>query len=215
MSRPLTRRDAVQLGAVVLGGWAITRVLPRDALRERDLKHVSAVSEILGGRESPAVGPLNASVRLAVFTDYFCPACRRGFYAMEKAVRSDGDVRIIYKDWPIFGPPSERAARVALASAEQGLYPAVHRGLMSSAVINDDRGLRDVVLAAGGDWRRATAQMLTHEQSITARLKANRREALQIGLAGTPGYLAESKLVIGAIEEADFIELFGHARGLA
>jgi protein-disulfide isomerase len=42
------------------------------------------------------------------------------FPALEEAVQRDGKVRVIYKDWPIFGPPSERAASVALACAEQG-----------------------------------------------------------------------------------------------
>jgi len=51
----------------------------------------------------------------------------------------------------------------------------------------------------------AMAYMKTHEQTIAARLHANGQDALAIGLAGTPGYLAESKLVTGAISEGAFI----------
>jgi len=127
-------------------------------------------------------------------------------------MHSDGDVRIIYKDWPIFGPVSERAARLALASDEQGIYAALHRQLMSGRRIDDDGMLQDVLTDAGGDWKRAMAYMMTHEQTIAARLHANGQDALAIGLAGTPGYLAGSRLVTGAISENSFVELFARAR---
>lgn len=212
MSAPFNRRQAAQLGAVVLVGWALGRVVLRTDPNVRDLGHSSAAANILQGVGSPTSGPTTASVRLAVFTDYLCPACRRAFPELVRAVHSDGDVRIIYKDWPIFGPVSERAARLALATNEQGIYPAVHRQLMSGRRIDDDRMLRQVVTDAGGDWKRAIAYMMAHEQSIAARLHANGQEALAIGLAGTPGYLVGSQLVIGAISEGEFIDLFARAR---
>lgn len=131
---------------------------------------------------------------------------------MENAVRADGDVRIIYKDWPIFGPPSEQAARVALASAEQGIYPAVHRRLMTDSRIIGDDMLRDVVTGAGGDWACAADYLEQHGERIKARLRANGEQALSIGLAGTPGYLAGPVLAIGAIDEIDFAHLFKRGR---
>ena len=115
------------------------------------------------------------------------------------ADRRDGKVRIIYKDWPIFGPPSERAASVALASAEQGIYPAVHRALMTDSRIIDDDMLREIVTGVGGDWTRATAWLAANTQAVTARLRAIGQQASAIGLSGTPGYLAGPMLVMGAI----------------
>jgi protein-disulfide isomerase len=80
---------------------------------------------ILTGGISPEQGPADATLRLAVFTDYRCPACRHALRALTEAAERDGKVRMIYKDWPILGPPSERAASIALGCAEQGIYPAV------------------------------------------------------------------------------------------
>jgi len=200
----------VQLGAVVVGGWAVGQVLRRTAPIGRDIG--PRADAILDGGGSPEAGPADATVRLAVFTDYRCPACRHAFPAMEEAVRRDGKVRIIYKDWPIFGPPSERAASVALATVEQGIYPAVHRRLMTDNRVIDDDMLRDVVGQAGGDWTRATAWLSAHELAVAARLRTNGREAYSIGLAGTPGYLAGPMLVMGAIDETDFGRLFARAR---
>ena len=121
-------------------------------------------------------------------------------------------VGIIYKDWPIFGPPSERAASVALACAEQGVYPTVHRALMTDSRTIDDDVLRDVVMRAGGDWLRAMTWLAAHADAVAARLRANGQEAYSIGLAGTPGYLAGPMLVMGAIDASDFQRLFARAR---
>lgn len=200
----------MQLGAVVIGGWAVGQVLRRTAPIGRDIG--PRADKILDGGGSPEAGSTEATVRLAVFADYRCPACRRAFPAMEQAVRRDGKVRIIYKDWPIFGPPSERAASIALATAEQGIYPAVHRRLMTDNRMIDDNMLRDVVTQAGGDWTRATAWLAAHAEVVAARLRANGQEAYAIGLAGTPGYLAGPMLVMGAIDETDFGRLFARAR---
>lgn len=210
MPGPINRRQAVGLGAVIAAGWAVGHVLRRTAPIGRDIGE--AADAILAGGGSPEDGPADATLRLAVFTDYRCPACRHAFPAMEEAVRRDGKVRVIYKDWPIFGPQSERAAAVAIGSAEQGIYPAVHRQLMSDSRKIDDDMLREVVTTAGGDWPRLSTWLAANARSVEARLHANGREAYSIGLTGTPGFLAGSLLVMGAIETGDFARLFERAR---
>ncbi|MFL0561526.1 DsbA family protein [Sphingomonas sp. 179-I 2A4 NHS] len=208
----LDRRQMLQLGTLIAGGWAVSSVLKRTAPIGRDVANPEALAAIFDDRRSPASGPPTASLRLAAFTDYRCPACRRAFPAMEEAILSDGDVRVIYKDWPIFGPPSERAAQVALASAEQGIYPAVHKQLMIDSRTISDSVLQDIVEKAGGNWKRMSAYLVSHDQQIMAQLRANGAQALTLGLAGTPGYLAGSVLVVGAIDKADFLRLFARAR---
>jgi protein-disulfide isomerase len=210
MPEPLNRRQAVGLGAVVVAGWAVGQVLRRTAPIGRDVGPTADL--ILTGGISPEQGPPDATLRLAVFTDYRCPACRHAFHALTEAVERDGKVRVIYKDWPILGPPSERAASIALGCAEQGIYPAVHRQLMTDSRMIDDDMLRDVVIAAGGDWLRVTTWLASHTQAVAARLRANGQEAYSIGLAGTPAYLAGRMLVMGAIETGDFERLFARAR---
>lgn len=208
----LTRRQTMQLSTLVVAGWAASAVLRRTVPIGRDIGRAGAVATILNGERFPMSGPPDASLHLAVFSDYRCPACRRAFPALEEAIRKDADIRVIYKDWPIFGPPSERAARVALASGEQGIYPAVHRRLMTDSRGIDDGMLSDVITDAGGDWTRTIAYLTSHDEQISALLRTNGQQALAIGLPGTPGYLAGPVLVIGAIDEADFTRLFARAR---
>ena len=95
-----------------------------------DLSGRIDLAPLLDDRASPSSGPPNARVTLVVFTDYQCGACRLAHPAMLRAAEQAGDVRIVYRDLPVFGPVSEQAARVALASAKQGLYPQVHDAFM-------------------------------------------------------------------------------------
>jgi protein-disulfide isomerase len=167
-----------------------------------------AVSE---DRFSPAEGRPSADLTLVVFTDYRCPACRAAHPAMKRAVAADGNVRIVYKDWPIFGDPSERASEVALASDQQNIYPLVHDHLMTGRADNE-ASLRAAVERSGGDWRRLQADLAKNRIAISEQLARNRKQAFELGLPGTPGYLAGTILVRGALTERDFARLFRQAR---
>ena len=187
-------------------------MLSRTAPVGRDVRASGAVAAILDDPEAPAIGPSGASLRLAVFSDYRCPACRHGYPALTAAVAADGDVRLLFKDWPIFGAPSVQAARVTLASAAQGIYPEVQRRLMTTAGALDTARLRTVVIASGGDWTRLRTDLSARGVAIDAQLRRHAAEAASIALPGTPGYLAGSLLAVGAIDAAAFARLFASAR---
>lgn len=212
MELSLSRRQTIQLAVAVAGGWAASTVLTQHGPIGREVSDSDASSAILNAPNPISSGSVDASVHLAVFSDYRCPACRRSFPEMEAAVAADGDVLVIYKDWPIFGPSSEHGARVALATVGQGIYPAVHRSLMSDNRIIDDAMLRDTVERAGGDWRRVQRYMADYSGAISTQLRQNREQAFSIGLTGTPGYLAQHYSVLGALDRGGFARLFKQVR---
>lgn len=148
---------------------------------------------------------------MVVFTDYRCPACRRADPEMRRAVQADGGVTVVYKDWPIFGDRSERAARVALASARQGIYPAVHHAFMGAPTL-DEPTLRALIERAGGDWTRLEIDLHRNATSIDEQLARNARQAFALGLGGTPGYLIGTLRVRGAQAEGKFRAAFDAAR---
>ncbi len=215
LRRSITRRQAINLGVAVAGGLGLGHVLTRNRVIGRAIDDPILVSSILKADDALIHGPASASVRLAVFSDYQCPACRKSFPEMEAAVAKDGEVSVIYQDWPIFGPASERAAYVAIATAEQGIYSAVHRKLMRNNRPIDDIMLRDVVTSAGGDWRRVERYITTHRASIAKRLRRNGEHAVSIGLPGTSGYLAQHYVALGALDQGGFAQLFKQAREIS
>jgi protein-disulfide isomerase len=120
-------------------------------------------------------------------------------------------VRIVYKEWPIFGAPSERAAQVAIAADAQQIYALVHDKLMTASSLHDS-DLRRAVELSGGDWPRIQRDLVEHRTLILAELERNRRQAFGLGLRGTPAYLIGPLLVEGALDEREFRQVFSDAR---
>lgn len=205
-------RPVVALLIVILLGWAVARLAERGTPVGLDVAGNAAAQAILRDIDAPHADVPDATLTMVVFTDYQCPACRATHPAMMAAVAADGHVRLVWRDWPIFGPLSERAARVAIAADRQGIYPAVHDALMTGPPPVDDAVLRAAVEGAGGDWARIAADLRDHDATITAQLVRNQRDARRLGLPGTPAYLIGGRLVTGAIDAATFRAAFAEAR---
>lgn len=206
----IARRDLMLLIGMVAGGWTVGKLIAHPPDEARQAGDDPAVRAILDDRAAPSIGPASADLVMQVFTDYRCPACRRADPAMHRAVAADGRVRLVYRDWPIFGDVSRRAARVALASGS--LYPAVHRALMAEPRALTDAVLRDAVTAAGGEWNRLRDDLERQRMAIDARLDTNARAAATLGLEGTPAYLVGPLIVTGAMDADGFARIFDQAR---
>ena len=198
----------VALGLLgVLAAYALRTVRPLG----EDVGTSPAAVRMLEDRRSPQVVSGEGTLTVVMFTDYQCPTCRLADPALRAAIARDGNVRVIYRDWPIFGERSERAAEVALAADRQGIYPALHRRLMTSASL-DDTALRAAVGQAGGNWAQVEADLLSHGAEISDQLAHNGSDAFSLGLEGTPGYLIGPLLVEGALTESEFLRAFDLAR---
>jgi protein-disulfide isomerase len=212
LRKPITRREFVQLLVVALVGWGIGALLKDVAPVGRDVGASPIARAMLEDEVSPSrtFGPPTLSV--VVFTDYQCPACKLASPAFDAAVAKDAHIRVIYRDWPIFGPRSERAARVAIAAARQGIYPALHERLMAERRVIDEMVLREDLEAAGGNWATAQRDLRTHANDIDAQLERNSRNAASLKVAGTPAYLIGPLLVTGALDESGFAKVIAAAR---
>jgi protein-disulfide isomerase len=85
---------------------------------------------ILNDPEAPAGGNPNGDLTIVDFFDYNCPYCKLAAKSLEKIVKTDGNIRLVYRDWPILAETSIIGARLALAAKYQGQYLPVHHALM-------------------------------------------------------------------------------------
>ncbi len=210
--RSVSLKQWIGLAILLLLGWLGAFALRVSAPAGRDMRGSAVVAAILADRDAPRFGPKNADVTVVVFSDYQCPVCKRTEPALMDAIDHDGRVRIVYRDWPIFGPVSERAARVALAARYQGLYVAMHDRLMQSRIAPTDPVLAQTVRSAGGDWPRLLRDLDTHRSAIDRLLIANGNAAAALGLPGTPAYLIGTTLIIGATGKSGFKHAIRSAR---
>jgi len=148
------------------------------------------VDAILHDPDAPTGGNPKGDVTIVAFLDYNCPYCKKSAPELEKIVKTDGHIRLVYKDWPILSAASVYGAKLALAAAYQGQYETVHKALMDlpGRRIKEDAMLA-AVKATGVDMDRLQADAATHADAITALLRRNLDQANALGLEGTPVYL--------------------------
>ena len=109
------------------------------------------------------------------------------------------DIRFVFKDFVIFGPESEAAARAAIGAGRQGRYFEAYQNFMSEKAINHT-ALPRLLKASGVDL--AKAQVAGTDAAATQKLKDDHQLAMDIGLEGTPAFLVGDTLVPGADMDA-------------
>jgi protein-disulfide isomerase len=163
--------------------------------------------------EMPAAGPKDADVTIIEFLDYNCPFCRKTAPELEKLLRADPKVRIIIKEWPIFGEVSQYAARSVLAAKWQGRSLAAHDALIGAPHDLDEVSqVESELKAAGIDLARLTKDRKLHAAEIDAAVARYANEARSLGLRGTPGFVIGRQLVPRALTLPALQELVAGAR---
>lgn len=162
--------------------------------------------------EVPVGGNPDGDVTIVTFFDYNCPFCKRTVEPMNKIVRADGKVRVVYKDWPILAATSVYGAKLALAAKFQGKYLEAHHALMGLTRRPTEDDMHVAVAAAGVDMKRLDTEARAHGEAITALLTRNNAQAEELGLRGTPAFLIDPFLIPAALDEAGFRQVISDAR---
>ncbi|HEY0293220.1 MAG TPA: DsbA family protein [Hansschlegelia sp.] len=171
---------------------------------------------IVGDPAAPVSGDPKGDVTIVAYLDYNCGFCKKSAPALERLVKTDGHIRLVYKDWPILAESSVYAAKIALAAKYQGEYDVAHKALMSlkGAKIPQAKML-EAVKAAGIDMARLEADAAAHDAEIVALLKRNDAQAKGMSFAGTPVYLIGPLLVAAAPDYDQLKDAVAQARARA
>jgi protein-disulfide isomerase len=204
-----TRRQALGLlgaGALGLG------IAPRLALAEGDDEKVLTEALVLRDPDVPATGNLDGDISIVEWFDYNCPYCRKLEPELRQVVQDDGKVKLVYKDWPIPGPASIMAARMALATKFQDKYVAAHDALMGTASRLTEPRIGELLAAAGIDVDRANRDLATNAKAIDAILARNNDQGRAFGFKGTPSFIVGKFRVPGILTMAQFEQVIADAR---
>ncbi|WP_254368135.1 DsbA family protein [Paracoccus sp. Z118] len=205
---PIHRRHlivgaAATLGLYVLGGLAyaassdnpmppeLRRALERDPL-------------------APVLGNPDGDVTLTEFFDYNCPHCRPMAARVETLIGADPNLRVVFRELPVFGEGSVFAARASLASREQRLYWPFHRHLMNMRGRAEEASVLAAARRVGLDEGKLRADM--EADWISDHLSTSLDLADHMGLLGTPTFIAGDEALFGRQEVSDLQRLIATAR---
>jgi protein-disulfide isomerase len=133
-------------------------------------------------------------VTVTEFYDYRCPHCVSVAPKVIALIRAHPDVRVVFKETPIFGATSEHAARAALAVARSGGDSlGLYQALMSA------RGLDDATIDRLARAEGAKPADLTPEAAKAADAHLSKTSALfaQLDLEGTPAFIVGDQIILG------------------
>lgn len=179
--------------------------------QQQQVGRIAANWEALARAEGdPAIGPENADAVLVEFFDYRCGFCKRVLGDVMALAATDSRLRIVFKEFPILGPPSVVAARASLAADRQGKWTEFHVALMSAPGALDEDRIMDIAAETGLDIAQLRADM--ESESVTAVIERNHALAQTLGVRGTPAFLVKNAILPGAASQEDLAKLVAGAR---
>lgn len=191
----------------------VSEELQRRQQAEQDKSRLKVLSsskeEIFRSPLDFALGSGETDVTIVEYFDYNCGWCKRALTEVTKLTKSDPKVRVVMKEFPIFGEHSEYAARAAMASKPQGKYWEFHVALMKERRVTKDNVMQ-IAARVGLDVDKLKAEM--EDPKYAAAIQKNQQIATSLGIEGTPGFIIDSKVNPGYLPEAQLKTLIADIR---
>src|SRR5258707_15849382 len=195
----------------LLGGAAVIGAAPHLALAQAAGGEPSEAS-VLRDPDIPVAGNPEGDIAIVEWFDYQCPYCRKLEPELQQVVQDDGKVRLVLKDWPILGPVSVVASRMALACKYQDKFIAAHDALIGVNSKLTESRINELLAGAGIDVDRATRDLASNAKAIDAILARNNDQATAFEFRGTPSFIVGKFRVPGVLTMAQFEQVVADAR---
>ena len=190
-------------------------------LEERRKAETAANDESLVERHREALendgfswvgGNPEGDVTLVEFFDYRCGFCKRAHPVVDRLVKEDGNIRLVLKEFPILGPESVMAGRMAMAALE--IDPSKYRALNDALMAHRGRMTEVAAYRIAKEVGYDLAALKAREDSpeITARLDKTHALAEDLGVQGTPAFVIGDRIVRGFVEYEDMAGLVAEVR---
>ena len=168
---------------------------------EKQIAGVRQHKEVLfNSTRQVTLGNPKGDVTMVEFFDYNCGYCKRALSDMLQLIKTDPNLKVVLKEYPVLGPGSLEAAQVAVAARMQDKtgkkYLDFHQRLLGTRGPADKAHALAAAKDAGFDMARIEKDLASEEVRET--LQENMKVADAIGLNGTPSYVIGTAVVIGA-----------------
>lgn len=145
-------------------------------------------------------GNPDGDITIVEFLDYRCGYCKKAHPEVKELITTDGNIRIITKEYPILGDQSVLASRFAIAvKAVQGdaAYAVTNDTLMTMRGAVTEESLSTLSEESGYDTPAVFAAMNSDETK--AIIDQNRALAQRLQINGTPSFVFETEMLRGYV----------------
>ncbi len=168
--------------------------------------------EIFSSPNDIVLGNPKGDVTVVEFFDYNCGYCKRAMSDMDDILEKDKNIRFVLKEFPILGPDSLAAHKVAdavrILAPEK--YPEFHRELLVGQEHASEATAISVATELGVDETQIRKTMTEKPNDDIVRQAYQLANA--IGITGTPTYVVGDEAVFGAVGLQQIEEKVGNVR---
>ncbi len=180
----------------------------------KDIEMLAAnKSAIFDDGHSWVGGNPDGDVTIVEFMDYRCSYCRKAWTEVDELVSSDGNIRLIIKEFPILGAASDMSSRFAIATLQLAgpeAYKRAHDALVTLRSEATQPALERLAGDLGLDAKAIIARMASPE--VTAVIQANHALATTLDISGTPTFVVEGTMLRGYLPLEDMRDVVRDAR---
>lgn len=171
---------------------------------------VENAAAIFKSPADPVAGNPSGDVTVVEFMDYNCSWCKKGVNEVASLVEADKNVKVIFKEFPIFGAGSEFAARAAMAASRQGKYWELHRALFGHDGPVTEEVTRQLAADLGLDMARLDTDM--KDEAITKAMADTQALAVSMQINGTPAFIVDDKVFPGFVPKEHLLSAIADVR---
>ena len=173
----------------------------------------SNYEELFNDKGSWIGGNPNGDITIIEFLDYRCGYCRKAHNTIQKLIRSDENIKLIIKEYPILGEQSTLAARLAISVLQQAgplKYELLHKKLMTKNVSLDQQNIQKIL----EDLKITPNDVINHlySKEVTETLKSTRALGQKLKISGTPTFIIEENIIRGYVNFDQMKEIIKEIR---
>ena len=158
----------------------------------------------------PRTGNKKGDVTLVEFFDFNCGYCTRALDAIIEVLETDKNLNVIFLDMPILGENSMEASKWAMAAHKQDKYFEFHRQLMNVRGPKNEAAVQKIGKSLDLDMKKLEADKDSKE--IADWLAENVKQAGEMNVRGTPGFIIDGKMYPGYMPAERINEILAEVR---
>lgn len=161
---------------------------------------------------TPIAGNPNGNVTIVEFFDYNCGYCKKMIPDIQELLKTDDNIRYVFKDVPILRPESRTAAKASLAAWKLApdKYFDFHVALMGSRGEMKEERLLKTAESVGINPDKLKSAMADPEIDKIINRNLNLMQMLRLN--GTPAFIIGDEVLPGAVDLATLREIVARKR---